>query len=107
MNQIQLGDYVRSINFVDSNENEAKSFTNEILTYGWDSTLQQSNDTLSPLQSELVGMISSSVEMVMIKITLEDGRTWSDSPSCVYYIEESGSTKTRFEKVNNFSRIMK
>ena len=98
---IQLGDYVRSINFVDSNENEAKAFTNEILTYGWDSTLQQSNDTLVPLQSELVGMISSSVEMVMVKITLEDGRTWSDTPACVYYIEEKDSTATRFEKVNS------
>jgi hypothetical protein len=98
---IQLGDYVRSINFVDSNENEAASFTSEIDTYGWDSTLQQSNDTLSTLQSGLVGMISSSVEMVMIKITLEDGRTWSDAPSCVYYIEEKDSTATRFEKVNS------
>ena len=98
---IQLGDYVRSINFVDSNENEAKSFTNEIMTYGWDSTLQQSNDTLVPIQSELVGMISSSVEMLMVKITLEDGRTWTDTPSCDYYIEEKDSTATRFEMVNS------
>lgn len=98
---IQLGDFIRSINFVDSNENEAKAFTSEILTYGWDSTLQQSNDTLTPLQSELVGMVSSSVQMVMIKITLEDGKTWSDTPACVYYIEEKDSTATRFEKVNS------
>jgi hypothetical protein len=98
---IQLGDYIRSINFVDSNENEAKAFTNDILTYGWDSTLQQSNDTLEPLQSELLDKIATSVEMVMIKITLEDGRTWSDTPSCVYYIEEKDSTATRFEKVNS------
>ena len=97
---IQLGDYIRSINFIDSNENEAKAFTSEISTYGWDSTLQQSNDTLVPIQSELVGMISTPVEMVMIKITLEDGRTWSDTPACVYYIEEKDSTATRFEKVN-------
>jgi hypothetical protein len=101
VSSIQLGDYIRSINFVDSNENEAKAFTNEIFTYGWDSTLQQSNDTLEPLQSELVGMVSASVEMVMIKITLEDGRNWNDSPGCVYYIEEKDSTATRFEKVNS------
>ena len=37
----------------------------------------------------------------MIKITLEDGKTWSDTPSCVYYIEEKDSTATRFEKVNS------
>jgi hypothetical protein len=98
---IQLGDYIRSINFVDSNENEAKSFTNEIVTYGWDSTLQQSNDTLTSLQSELIGMVSQSAEVIMIKITLEDGKTWTDAPGCTYYIEEKDSTATRFEKVNS------
>jgi hypothetical protein len=98
---IQLGDHVRSINFIDSNENEAKAFTNEIVTYGWDSTLQQSNDTLTSLQSELTAMVSASVETVMIQITLADGKTWSDTPSCVYYIEEKDSTATRFEKVNS------
>jgi hypothetical protein len=98
---IQLGDYIRSINFVDSNENEAKSFTSEILTYGWDSTLQQSNDTLTPISSSLQGIVSASVEMVMIQITLEDGKVWNDTPGCVYYIEEKDSTATRFEKVNS------
>lgn len=102
VNTIQLGDHIRSVNFVDSNENEAKAFTSEIETFGWDSTLQQSNDTLTPLQSELIGMFSASVEMVMIKITLEDGRTWTDTPGCTYYIEEKDSTATRFEKVNSF-----
>jgi len=98
---IQLGDYVRSIDFVDSNENQAGNFTQEIQTYGWDSTLQQSNDTLTQLSSSLQSISSASVEMIMIKITLEDGKTWSDTPSCVYYIEEKDSTATRFEKVNS------
>jgi len=98
---IQLGDFIRSINFVDSNENEAAAFTSEIMTYGWDSTLQKSNDTLTPVSSTLQNMISTQVEMVMIKITLEDGRSWSDTPACVYYIEEKDSTATRFEQVNS------
>ena len=71
------------------------------MTYGWDSTLQQSNDTLEPMQSELVGVLSTPIETLMIKITLEDGRTWSDTSACVYYIEEKDSTATRFEKVNS------
>jgi hypothetical protein len=33
-------------------------------------------------------------------MTLENGETWTDAPSCTYYIEESGSLSTRFEKVN-------
>ena len=45
-------------------------------------------------------MASTQVDTIFIKITLEDGRTWTDAPSCTYYIEESGSTATRFEKVN-------
>ena len=98
---IQLGDYIRSINFVDFNENEAAAFTSEISTYGWNGTLQQSNDTLTQMQSELVGMVSSSVEMVMIKITLSDGRTWTESPGSTFFIEEKDSIDTRFEKINN------
>jgi hypothetical protein len=99
---IQLGDYIRSINFIDSNENQAANFTNEIFTYGWDSTLQQSNDTLTQVQSELVGMTSASVETIMIQITLADGKTWSEAPGSDFYIEEKDSTSTKFEKINNF-----
>ena len=102
VNTIQLGDYMRSIDFVDLNENQAGNFTSEILTYGWDSTLQQSNDTLTQTTSSLQFVASSSVEMVMIKITLEDGKNWTDTPSSTYYIEEKNSTATRFEKVNSF-----
>ena len=98
---IQLGDYMRSIDFIDSNENQAGNLTQEIATYGWDSTLQQSNDTLTQISSSLQSIISASVEMVMIKITLADGKTWTDTPSCVYYIEEKDSTATRFEIVNS------
>jgi len=100
---IQLGDYMRSIDFVDSNENQAGNpNVAEMQTYGWDSTLQQSNDTLTQTSSSLQFVASSSVEMIMIKITLEDGKTWTDTPSCIYYIEEKDSTATRFEKVNSF-----
>jgi hypothetical protein len=98
---IQLGDYIRSINFVDFNENEAAAFTSEISTYGWNGTLQQANDTLTQMQSELVGMISTSVEMVMIKVTLSDGRSWTESLGSTFFIEEKDSTDTRFEKINN------
>ncbi len=99
---IQLGDYIRSVNFIDSNENQAAVFTSEIFTYGWDSTLQQSNETLSQMQSELMGKVSASVETIMIQITLSDGRSWTEAPGSTFYIEEKDSTETRFEKVNNF-----
>jgi hypothetical protein len=98
---IQIGDLVRSIDFVDFNDNHGAKFEeNKINTFGWDSTLQQSNDTLTQTGSTLQSMVSAQVDTIYIKITLEDGRTWTDAPSCVYYIEESGSTATRFERVN-------
>lgn len=98
---IKLGDYVRSIDYVDFNDNHAaKLEQNKMDTFGWDSTLQQSNDSLTQTSSSLEFMVSASVDTIYVKITLEDGRTWDDAPSCTYYIEESGSTATRFEKVN-------
>jgi len=99
---IQLGDYIRSINFVDFNENESKEFTENYHTYGWYSTLQRSNDTLTSMQSELIGMVSTSVEALMIQVTLADGKTWVEAPGSTFYIVEKDSTQTRFESVNNF-----
>jgi len=97
---IQLGDLVRSIDFVDLNDIKASKFDEKIFTIGWDSTLQQSNDTLIQTGTSLQHIESASVNTIYIRITLADGRTWVDAPSSTYYIEESGSTATRFEKVN-------
>ena len=99
---IQLGDFVRSIDYVDFNDNHAAKFEEgKINTFGWDSTLAQDNQTLIQTGSALNGMVSASVDTIYIRITLEDGRTWTDAPSATYYIEESGSLSTRWEKVNN------
>ncbi len=99
---IQIGDYIRSIDYVDFNDNHAANFEEgKIDTFGWDSTLSQDNSTLVQTGSTLQNIVSTNVDTIYIRITLEDGRTWTDAPSCVYYIEESGSTATRFEKVNN------
>jgi hypothetical protein len=98
---IKLGDYVKSINFEDLDGNNASKFEYDSLeTFGWNGTLEHSNQTLSSTSSSLQYFYSSSVDTIYVRITLEDGRTWVDAPSCTYYIEESGSLDTRFEKVN-------
>lgn len=98
---IQLGDYIKSINFVDFNGNDASNFEEGKLDlFSWDSTLQQTSASLTDVSSSLVGMISASVKTIYVRMTLENGETWTDAPSCTYYIEESGSVSTRFEKVN-------
>ena len=98
---IQLGDLVRSIDFVDFNDNHAAKFEqSKIDTFGWDSTLVQDNQTLTQTGTTLQNIVSASVDTIYIRITLSDGRTWTDAPSATYYIEEKDSTSTRFEKVN-------
>lgn len=99
---IQLNEYIRSIDYVDFNDNHAASFEeNKIDVFGWDSTLVQDNQTLIQTGSALQSITSASVDTIYVRITLEDGRTWTDAPSAKYYIEESGSLSTKFEKVNN------
>lgn len=97
---IALGDYVRSIDYIDFNDNKASKFDEKIFTFGWDSNLVNDNETLIQTGTSLQHMVSAAVDTIYIRITLSDGRTWTDSPSATYYIEESGSTSTRFEKVN-------
>jgi len=97
----QLGDYIKSIDFTDLNGN-SPSNGESILLYGWESNLDQTINTLLQTSSSLQGVESASVETLFIRITLENGTTWTDSPSCTYYIEESGSLSTRWDKVNNF-----
>ena len=98
---IKLGDYIRSIDFVDFNGNHAANFEEGKLdVLGWESNLQQSNETLTQTTSSLNFVISASVDTMFIRVTLEDGRSWIDSPACTYYIEESGSLATRFEILN-------
>jgi hypothetical protein len=98
---IQLGTYIRSIDFVDFNGNHGANFEEGKLdVLGWESTLQQSRDTLTQLTSSLNHISSASVDTMFIRVTLTDGRNWIDSPACTYYIEESGSTSTRFELLN-------
>jgi hypothetical protein len=98
---IQLGTYIRSIDFVDFNGNHGANFEEGKLdVLGWESTLQQSRDTLTQTSSSLNHITSASVDTMFIRVTLTDGRSWIDSPACTYYIEESGSSATRFEILN-------
>lgn len=98
---IQLGDFMRSIDYVDFNDNHAAKFEEgKVEVFGWDSNLVRDNETLIQTGTTLQNKISSLVDTIYIRITLVDGRSWIDAPSCVYYIEEKDSTATKFERVN-------
>lgn len=102
VDNLKLGDYIKSINFQDIHGNNAAAFDQTLLeTYGWETTLPQTNETLTAESSSLSNVYSSSIDTIYVRITLEDGKTWTDAPSCTYFIEENNSDKTRFEKINN------
>ena len=103
VNTIQIGDYMRSIEFTDYNGNIAgNTDVTNMQTFGWDCDLVQANATLTQLSTTLQEIVSTVVDTIHIRITLDNGLSWVDTPSCKYFIEESGSTETRFENVNNF-----
>lgn len=98
---IQLGDLIKSIDFVDIHGNHAGNLEREKLElFSWEGTLALSNETLTNGSSTLQGKVGSVVDTIYIRVTTADGKSWVDAPSCTYYIEESGSTATRFEKLN-------
>jgi hypothetical protein len=96
---LQLGDYIKSIDFTDLNGTSPTGDRN-ITLLGWDGTLHHTSASLTNVSSSLNAILSASVETIYIRITLENGTTWSDAPSCTYYFEESGSISTRWDKVN-------
>lgn len=98
---IQIGDMIKSIDFVDSHGNHGGKFEREKLElFGWEGTVALSNETLTTTGSTLNGIVGSLVDTIYIRITTADGKSWVDAPSCTYYIEEVNSTATRFEKLN-------
>jgi hypothetical protein len=98
---IQLGTFVKSVDFTDLSGSSIQHNISDITTFGWDGTLEKTIETLTDITSSLVGLSSASVDTIFVKITLENGLNWDDSPSATYYIEESGSLSTRWEKINN------
>jgi hypothetical protein len=102
LSTIQIGDYMRSIDFTDYNGNKAgEADVTNMQAFGWDCDLVQANATLTQLSTTLQEVVSAVVDTIHIRITLDNGLSWVDSPSCKYLIEESGSTETRFDNVNN------
>ena len=102
INSIQLGDCIKSINFLDYNGNNGGNFEETIMeTLGWSGSLEQSIQSLTNTTSSLNQISSASLDTLFVKITLENGTSWDDTAETVYYIEESGSLATRFDVVNN------
>jgi hypothetical protein len=101
---IKVGDKVRSINFVDLNGFDG-AFTPENFSaenpHIWDSTFIQSQNTLTSHITTLNKILVNDIlSTYFIRITTTDGRSWLDSRSADYYIEESDTGVAGFRHVN-------
>lgn len=100
VDQIQLGSFIKSIDFTDLNGN-SPSDGESITAFGWDGTLAKTIETLTEVQSTLNEIKSAEADTIYIKVTLANGLSWDDAPSATYYFEEVNSTSTRWDRVNN------
>ena len=63
-------------------------------------TIAAISSSLTFHSSSLISKESQELSDLFIKISLDNGEVWNDTPSTGYIIEESGSQETRFEFVN-------
>lgn len=92
------GDYIKTVTFGSASFIEH----NTLLPPPWEEKydLQYVSESLEYVSSSLESKVSQSIDTLMIQITLETGEVIVDTPTCAYYIEESGSNATRFCHVN-------
>ena len=95
---ISLGDTIKSMSFTDLNGLSA-SAKGDILE-GWDGTFDKTLETLSYNDTIVNHMMSNDVKTFFVRVTLENGLSWVDSPNSILYIEEKDSVDTKFEMTN-------
>lgn len=96
IDDVQIGDVMKSIDFSDFPETERNYLPN--LT----STFEEMSDTLVINSANVIQKKSKTLDSLFITVQLEDGDSWLDYPTSYTYIEEKDSTVTRFKKVTDF-----
>jgi hypothetical protein len=98
--EISENDLVKSIDFKNIDNISPSDDLPEGYNKRWESILEQSQSTLTTLNSTVESINSHHISELFIKITLEDGSTWDDLPSSKFYIELANSTVTQFDTLN-------
>jgi hypothetical protein len=96
IDDVQIGDQMKSIDFSNFPETERNYLPN--LT----STLLEMSDTLVINSANVIQKKSETIDSLFITVQLEDGSSWLDYPTSYTYVEEKDSTVTRFKVVNDF-----
>jgi hypothetical protein len=98
IDQLVLADQVKSLDFTDLNGTSASA--NDDSFESWDSTFEKTVETLTGVTTNVNNKQSKDIKTLFIRITLENGLTWVDSPQSTFYFEEVNSTETRWDSAN-------
>lgn len=95
---VNLNDQVKSLDFTDLNGISAS--TQEQNLELWDGTFDKTIETLNNVDTLVNSKNSKEIKALFIRITLENGITWVDSPYSTFYFEEKDSISTRWDILN-------
>lgn len=101
LSDISVGDSLKSIDFTNLDGYSPSDDLPIEYNKRWESTITQTNTTLTDLSADVQSITSQSIDGLYINITLEDGTTWSDLAGTTFYTEISGSDVTQFNKLNH------
>lgn len=90
------GDIIKTVKF-DTEYNQESS---SLLPWQDTSTIDLMSSSLEFISSSLISKESQTISTLLVKITLDGGEVWKDTPGSTYYIEESGSNDTLFVETN-------
>jgi len=97
LNNVAVNDTLKSLQFTDLN-GIGSSHENNLQS--WDGTFNKTVETLTDVDTTAVSIHSSDIKALFIKVTLENGTTWSDSPYSIFYFEEKDIESTRWDLLN-------
>lgn len=98
ISQLMLADQVKSLDFTDLNNVSASAEDDSLES--WEGTFAKTSESLTGVTTNVNNKQSKEVKTLFIRVTLENGLTWVDSPQSTFYFEEVDSTDTRWDSVN-------
>jgi hypothetical protein len=105
LNDLEVGNPIASVNFMDENglspnEYDAENIKLRTPPSRWNSTISQSQATLTNTPSDVLSITSQTLSEIMLKITLENGISWNELRDAMYLIQAADSNTTYFDSLN-------
>ena len=103
LNDLEIGNSISAINFTDvdglsPNSYDSDSFRNP--PKRWNSTITQSQSTLTTLPADVLSLTSANLSEIMLKITLENGVSWNEFKDTQFLIQAADSDLHYFDRIN-------